>query len=74
LRVAVRDRHAKSPKGLRRMTDLCGVLHGQMAKVEQKRHSRKFVCRMLHGTPHRDGGMPCSAARAQTGNHNMWRW
>src|SRR5215208_3934972 len=34
LRVAVRDRPAKSLKGHCRMTNLCGVSHGQLAKVE----------------------------------------
>src|SRR5215203_3411627 len=42
LRVAVGDRPAKSLKGLCRMTNLCGVSHGQMAKVEQ-REVRRIV-------------------------------
>src|SRR5215207_2869347 len=32
-----------SPKDLRRMTDLCGVLHGQMAKGERHETVRKGV-------------------------------
>src|SRR5215207_8543902 len=36
LRVAVRDRPAKSLKGLSRMTNLCGVSHVQMAKVQPR--------------------------------------
>jgi len=37
LRVAVEDRPAKSPKGLRGMPTLCGVSYGQMTKVELER-------------------------------------
>ena len=36
LRVAVGDRPAKSLKGLCRLANLCGVSHGQMAKVEYR--------------------------------------
>src|SRR5829696_7682267 len=41
LRVAVGDRPAESLKGLCRMTNLCGVSHGQMAKVEPRETVRK---------------------------------
>ena len=42
LRVAVGEWHSDSPKHLRRMTNLCGVLHGQMAKVELKSCLRSY--------------------------------
>ena len=38
LRVVVGDRDGESPKDLRRMTNLCGVLRDVMAKVERRRH------------------------------------
>ena len=41
LRVVAADRHAKSPKSLRRTLNRCGVLHGQMAKVELAKRSEK---------------------------------
>jgi len=41
LRVDHPLRPAKSLKGLYRMTNLCGVSHGQMAKVEVERLSEK---------------------------------
>jgi hypothetical protein len=41
LRIVVGDRHGESPKDVRRMTNLCGVLHGQMAKVKLKKQSEK---------------------------------
>jgi hypothetical protein len=41
LRVDHPLRPAKSLKGLCRMTNLCGVSHGQMAKVEVERLSEK---------------------------------
>jgi hypothetical protein len=43
--VAAADRHPKIPKGLGRRPNRCGVLVGQMAKVEQKTNSRKFFWR-----------------------------
>src|SRR5829696_8162956 len=44
LRVAVRDRPAKSLKGLSRMTNLCGVSHVQMAKVQRGETVWKLLC------------------------------
>ena len=41
LRLAVGDRPAKSLKGLRGASYRCGVLHGQMAKVEPRETVRK---------------------------------
>jgi hypothetical protein len=43
LRVDHPLRPAKSLKGLYRMTNLCGVSHGQMAKVEVERLSEKVL-------------------------------
>jgi hypothetical protein len=34
LRVVAGDQHAKSPEGLRRVSNRCGLLEDQMAKVE----------------------------------------
>ena len=50
LRVAVGGRPARSPEGLGRMTYLCGVPHGQMAKVEPRETVRKELLREWLGT------------------------
>ena len=61
MRVAVRERPAKSLKGLCRMTNLCGVSHVQMDAPIFKVEPLTFSA-MLLGTPVLLAGMPQQSA------------